>query len=107
MGISYEAAEVAVETTASLAARAFEQHHAFALVVEDTVLEPQEGIGQLESVLDALARVEFAPDRPAPNPPVSPEMCILVTVDRAEGFGRVMAVGRGARLSAGGEEAAA
>ena len=93
-----DAAEVAVEVAASLAATASTSQRPFALVVEDSVLEPAEGPGQLERVLDALARVEFGPHRPPPAPPVDPSWCILVSVDASGGFGQTVAVGREARL---------
>lgn len=93
-----DAAEVAVETAASLAARAVAQQRPFALVAGDQVLEPGDGSGQLERALDALARVDFSPDAPAPDPPIRREACILVSVDGRSGFGDVVAVRRDARL---------
>lgn len=101
-----DAAEVAIEVAASLAAKALGQHRPFALVAGDTLIEPGDGPGQLERALDLLAMVDFEPDAPAPNPPISPAACVLVSIDGRPGFGDVMAVGRGARLSSG-EEAAA
>ena len=72
------------------------------------LVEPGEGPGHLEAVLDALARVDFDASGPGPNPPVDPAGCVLVSVDAAPGFGDVMAVGRGAKLDrpADGEDAA-
>lgn len=101
-------AEVAVEIAASLAANASANHRPFALVAGGYLVEPGEGPGHLEIVLDALARVDFDADGPPPNPPVDPAGCVLVSVDAAPGFGDVMAVGRGAKLDlpTGGEEAA-
>ncbi|MDG2283242.1 MAG: DUF58 domain-containing protein [Longimicrobiales bacterium] len=93
-----EAAEVAVEVAASLASRAVSQHRPFALVVGDDVLEPADGMGQLERALDVLARADFSPDAPPPSPPVSPSNCILVGIDARPGFGDTLAVGRRARL---------
>jgi uncharacterized protein (DUF58 family) len=101
-------AEVAVEVAASLAARASAEHRPFALVAGGHLVEPGEGPAHLEVVLDALARVDFDPSGPGPNPPVDPAGCVLVSVDAVPGFGDVMAVGRGAKLDlpTDGEEAA-
>lgn len=93
-----EPAEVAVEVAASLAARATSEGRPFGLVAGDVVLDPGNGPGQLERVLDVLARVDFAPDAPPPSPPVDPELCVLVSVDGWPGFGDAFVVGRGARL---------
>jgi uncharacterized protein (DUF58 family) len=92
-------AEVAVEVAASLAAQAAAEHRAFALVAGDQLVEPGEGPGHLELVLDALARVDFDPEAPAPEPPIDPVACVLVGVDARPGFGDVMAVGRSAVLN--------
>lgn len=102
-----EAAEVAVEVAASLAARSVRQSRPFALVAGTEVLEPGEGTGQLERALDLLARVDFAEDSPAPAPPVSTEQCVLVAVDGRGGYGDVIRVGRDARLGHDEDEAAA
>lgn len=91
-------AEVAVEVAAALAARASVEHRPFALVVGHQVVEPGEGPGHLELVLDALARADFSPAAPPPNPQVDPMACVLVCVDGVAGFGDVMAVGRNAKL---------
>ena len=99
-----DAAEVAVEVAASLAARAIAEARPVALVAGDVVLEPAEGPGQLERILDALARVDFLPTNPAPAPPVDPASCILVCVEGGGSFGDVFAVGRDAHMHV--EEAA-
>jgi len=94
-----EPAEVAVEVAASLAARAASLGRPFALVAGTAILDPGEGPGQMERILDALARVDFRPDAPRPVPPVSPADCVLVSVDGgAAGFGDVLVVGGEARL---------
>jgi len=100
-----EAAEVAVEVAASLVARAVAQHRPFALVAGEDFLEPGGGSGQLERALDVLARVDFSPNAPAPQPPISRDACVLVSVDGRAGYGDVLVVGRDARLGYG-EEAA-
>ena len=100
-----EAAEVAVEVAATLAARSVGQNRPFALVAGDALVEPGDGSGQLERVLDLLARVDFAPDAPAPTPPVHPGSCVLVSIDGRPGFGDLLTVGREARLDPGAEAA--
>jgi uncharacterized protein (DUF58 family) len=94
-----EAAEVAVEVAASLAARAVARHRPFALVAGDQVIEPGDGAGQLERALDVLARVDFDAEAPAPSVPVDREACVLVCVVPKAGFGDVISVGRGAKLA--------
>jgi len=95
-----DAAEVAIEVAAALAARSLAQHRPFAIVAGDAVVEPGEGAGHLERVLDTLARVDFLPDAPTPTPPVDPSACVLVSIDGRHGFGDAMVVGAQARLVA-------
>lgn len=94
-----EAAEVAVELAASLAAKAAGAGQPFGLVAGGLVVPPGEGAGQLERVFDTLARVDFAPHEPAPRPPVDPAACVLVSIDGRPGFGELLLVGRDARLA--------
>jgi len=96
-----DAAEVAVEVAASLAAGAVAGHHPFALVAGDAVLEPGEGSAHLERALDLLARVDFSLDEPHPVPPVASQRCVLVGVRAREGFADVFAVGPDARTETG------
>jgi len=91
-----DAAEVAVEVAAALAARSVAQHRPFALVAGDDLLEAGDGAGHLERALDVLARVDFHPDASAPVPPMPRESCVLVTIDGRAGWGDVMSVGRDA-----------
>lgn len=91
-------AEVSVEIAASLCARACDQSRPFALVAGASIVEPGEGPGQLERVFDALARVDFDADGAAPEPPVDPSLCVLVSVDGHGGFGDEFVVGRDARM---------
>lgn len=88
-----EAAEAAVEVAAALAERAATEGRSFALVAGDRLVEPGEGPGQLERVLDALARVDFDPGAPSVSPPVDPSTCVLVSVHGAPGFGDTLVVG--------------
>ncbi len=76
-------AEVAVEVAAAVAARAAAEGHSFALAAGSTLVPPDDGPGQLERVLDVLARVDFDPDAPAPAPPVEEEECVLVQAGSA------------------------
>lgn len=89
-------AEVAVEVAASLAAQAMSEGRSFALAAGGALVDPGEGAGQLERVLDVLARVEFRPGSPLPDPPVDAASCVLVSVDGAPGFGESVVVGRSA-----------
>jgi uncharacterized protein (DUF58 family) len=88
-----ESAEVAVEIAAALAVRAAEENRPFALVAGSQVVEPGEGPGQVERVLDMLARVDFDPRAPRVAPPVDPAMCVLVSVEGAAGFGDMLLAG--------------
>jgi uncharacterized protein (DUF58 family) len=97
-GPADEAAEVAIEIAASLASMATAEHRPFGLVAGEALLEPGTGAGQLERALDILARVDFAAEEPAPDPPVDRMAAVLVSVYPQEGFGDVYAVGPGALL---------
>jgi len=96
-----EASEVAVEVAASLAGRSVSEGRPFGLAAGSAVLEPGEGPGQLERALGILARVDFSPEEPDPDPPVSREGCVLVAVHRQQGWGDMLAVGTDARLEVG------
>ncbi len=75
-----EEAEVAVEMTASLAARAYREGRRFGLATATVTVEPGQGPGQFERVLDALARVDFGPEGRRVLPPVAPSQCVLVSL---------------------------
>lgn len=92
-----ERAEAAVEAAAALAARAARRGRRFALAASGRRVGPGSGPGQLERVLDALARVDFGPDQPPVSPPTDPARCVLVTsqLRTAGGFGDVVAVDEG------------
>jgi hypothetical protein len=66
----------------------------FALAAGPAVVDPGEGAGQLERVLDLLARVEFHRGSPLPDPPVDPACCVLVTVDGVPRFGEAAVLER-------------
>jgi len=80
-------AEAAVETAAALAARAFQEGKRFGYAGPGASVEAGQGPGQMERVLDALARVDFQPDNPAPLPPVHPRQCVLVSISAGKGAG--------------------
>ena len=86
-GEAGDEAEDAVETAASLAAHAFREGRRFGFSAPGVTVDPGQGPGQLEGVLDALARVDFRPENPAPAPPVSRRRCILVTLNPGAGAG--------------------
>ncbi len=70
--------EAAVDVAASLAARALARGAPVGLDAGEAQLPPGIGAGQLDRVLDALARVEFDdPDGPRPTAP--PESSVLIS----------------------------
>jgi uncharacterized protein (DUF58 family) len=81
--------EALVEIAASLAARAEVEGKRFGVVAGQHVVAAGSGAGQLEAVLDQLARVEFTPDAPPPAPPVDLARCVLVALTgrAAGGYG--------------------
>jgi uncharacterized protein (DUF58 family) len=80
-----EAAETAIETAASLAARATRRGERVALITNDMVIDPGTGGGQLERLLDALARARVRMDAPPLSAPVSQSQCVLVAVQPTSG----------------------
>lgn len=89
-----EAPEVAVEIVASLAARTIARGERVALVTNDVIVDPGSGNGQLERILDALARVQFRRDAPQVVPPVSRMECVAVTATDASGYSDVFIAGQ-------------
>jgi uncharacterized protein (DUF58 family) len=73
-------AEGAVETAASLAARAFHEGRRFALATPAGHVGTGTGAAQLERVLDVLARVDFQQSGPRLSPPTNPANCVLVSI---------------------------
>jgi uncharacterized protein (DUF58 family) len=78
-------AEAAVETAASLAAKAVREGKRFGFASPGVTVDPGHGPGQLEAILDALARVQFDPHAPRLVPPVSPRRCVLVALSGTSG----------------------
>lgn len=74
-----EGTEILVEATAALAAAAARRGDAFGLAAGDARLPPANGSGQLERVLDALARIRFRPGAPPTPLPAAPGECVWVT----------------------------
>jgi uncharacterized protein (DUF58 family) len=94
-----DAAEVAVEVAAALVAGALAERRPFALRAGAAVLEPGDGAAHLERALDILARVDFAPGGPAPEPPVPAAACVLVAVGGGRGgYGDVYSIAPDAKL---------
>jgi uncharacterized protein (DUF58 family) len=84
-GLPGDRAESAIETAASLAAHALSQGRRFALQTPARSVEPGSGTGQLERVLDALARTDFDPVGRSVTPPTDPRQCLLVTLEPSRG----------------------
>jgi len=78
-----DAAEVAIEIAAALAAQAFRAGRRFGITTCASDLAPDGGPGQLERVLDLLARVDFEPSAPHLAPPIDPMGCVLVSPSAA------------------------
>ena len=64
-----ETAEELIELAASICSYAAKAGRRFGLVSDGKVIPPASGPGHMELVLEFLARVEFRPDAPAPEPP--------------------------------------
>lgn len=73
-------AEAVLEIAASVAARAVTEGTRFGLISGDRTVPVGTGPGHLEAVLDALARADFHPTHPMPDPPVDRARCVLVSV---------------------------
>ncbi|HUP88659.1 MAG TPA: DUF58 domain-containing protein [Longimicrobiales bacterium] len=65
------AGEVLIENAASLAARGIARGERVGLVTNDVIIDPGSGGGQLDLILDILARAQLRPDAPELRPPVS------------------------------------
>jgi len=82
-----EAAETAVEIAATLAARAEREGTRFGLATNDVIVDSGSGPGQIESVLDTLARARFRTDAPAFSAPADPAQCVIVTASGSTSAG--------------------
>ena len=78
-----DAAEVAIEVAAALAAQAYRVGRQFGMTTSTSDLAPGGGSGHFERVLDLLARVDFDPSAPHLAPPVDPMRCTLVSLSGA------------------------
>lgn len=81
-----EAAEEAIEIVAALAARTLARGERVALVTNDVVIDPGVGPGQLESILEALARARLRSDAPPLEPPVPRSDCVVVGTTHQAGY---------------------
>lgn len=90
-----ERAEAAVEVAAALAGRAHRRGEPFGFVTQGSTVDAGRGTAHVEAVLDALARVTFAPDAGAVVPPVAYEECVLVAPEppASSPFGDALAPG--------------
>jgi len=80
-----DAAEVAIEVAAAVAAQAYRIGRRFGITTCTSDLAPGVGSGQLERVLDLLARVDFDPSAPHLTPPIDAMGCVLVSLSGARG----------------------
>ncbi len=89
-------AEEAVEIAASLAARAIQEGRRVGLSTWKVSLDQGHGPGQMERILNALARVDFRPGSPRVVSPANPARCVLVGLrgDVVAGYGDALIVGR-------------
>jgi uncharacterized protein (DUF58 family) len=82
-----EAGEHAIEIAAALVARAAARGDRFGLAAGRVRIEPAAGGPRIQAALDALAAVELVAAGPAPAPPASPGMCVLVSARGGAGTG--------------------
>ncbi len=87
-----DAAEAAVETAASLFARCVGARRPCGLSTPLGEVRPDEGAGALERALDLLARIEFEPDAPPPDPSVGRAASVLVSLRPEPGFADTIVV---------------
>jgi len=96
-GLPGERAEGAVEVAAALAARTLARGRQVGFATQGQKVKAGSGPGQLEAILDALARLDFDPDAPHLEPPGGPERCLLVSLTGrgGGGYGEVYLPGGG------------
>ena len=78
-------AEAAIEVAAALAAQAYRVGRRFGITTCTSDVALGGGSGQLERVLDLLARVDFDPSAPRLAPPIDPMGCVLVSLSGPRG----------------------
>ena len=83
LGEPGDEAEVAIEVAAALAAQAYRIGRQFGITTCTSDLASGGGSGQLELVLDLLARVDFDPSAPHLAPPIDAMGCVLVSLSGA------------------------
>ncbi len=74
-----DVAENTVEIAASMATRAYQEGRPLGLAAGDGLIRPATGLGHLEDVLDALARVDFDPAGPPTHPPARSSSCVYTS----------------------------
>ena len=94
-GMPGEQAEAAVETAASLASKAYHMGKRFGLSTPHGIVDAGAGSGQLERVLDTLARVDYSPDAPRVTAPDDPARCVLISLTGGTRDGFVECLGPG------------
>jgi uncharacterized protein (DUF58 family) len=78
-------AEELIEIAASICSYAAKAGRKFGMVADGKVITPASGPGHLELVLDQLARIEFRPDAPPPEPPPTIFRPVMVSSHPHEG----------------------
>ena len=78
-----DAAEAAIEVAAAVATQAYRSGRSFGITTCTSDLASGGGSGQLERVLDLLARVDFDPTAPHLVPPIDPMHCVLISLSGA------------------------
>ncbi len=94
-GTPGERAEAAVEMAASLASKAYHTGKRFGLSTPYGIVDAGAGAGQLERVLDALARVDFSPDERPVQAPDDPARCVLISITGSQRDGFIECLGPG------------
>ena len=80
-----DAEEEAIELAASIARTTIERGQPVGLATSDAIVDEGAGAGQLERILDALARATFRAGAPAPRAPVGAAASVLVSAGSPRG----------------------